>query len=202
MLTRRYLVISAIGLVLLMGAGLYVNHLQTFPPFMSEKVVGDGTKVTVWFQISPSDSPTMTYNDIEQFVQGQHIVPHAIEQQVAGMQPGEIKTFSLSAEEGFGPYDATKTQTIPTADLPADAREGDMINDDAGRSAKIVRIAPDTTVLDLNHPLAGQPIMVTLVIMTIEIPEGVDENIMPGNRDPLDVVIVDPSDRLFNMQGT
>ena len=31
MLTRRYLVISAIGLVLLMGAGLYVNHLQTFP---------------------------------------------------------------------------------------------------------------------------------------------------------------------------
>ena len=43
-----------------------------------------------------------------------------------------------------------------------------------------MRIAPDTTVLDLNHPLAGQPIMVTLVIMTIEIPEGVDDNTCPA----------------------
>jgi FKBP-type peptidyl-prolyl cis-trans isomerase 2 len=116
------------------------------------------------------------------------------------MQPGESKTFSLSAEEGFGPYDATKTQTIPTADLPVEAKEGDMVDDDTGRSAKIVRIAPDTTVLDLNHPLAGQPIIVTLMIMTIEIPEGVDEHTMPGNRDPLDAVIVDPMGRL-NTQG-
>jgi FKBP-type peptidyl-prolyl cis-trans isomerase 2 len=201
MLTRRYLVISAIGLVLLVGAGLYVNHLLAFPTLMNEKAVEDGTKVTVWFQITPSENPTMTYSDIEQFVQGQHVVPYVIEQQVAGMQPGESKTFPLSAEEGFGPYDATKTQTIPTADLPVDAREGDRVDDEAGRSAKIMRIAPDTTVLDLNHPLAGQPIMVTLMVMTIEMPEGVDKNTMPSNRDPLDVVIVDPMDR-FNIHGT
>ena len=198
MLTRRYLVISAIGLVLLMGAGFFVNHFQAFLPLTSEKAVEDGTKVTVWFQITPSDNPTTTYSDIEQFVQGQHIVPHVIEQQVAGMQPGESKTFPLSPEEGFGPYDATKTQTIPTADLPVDAREGDRVDDDAGRSAKIVHITPDTTVLDLNHPLAGQPLMVTLMIMTIEIPEGVDENTMPGDRDPLDVVISHSPDQ-FNI---
>jgi peptidylprolyl isomerase len=199
MLTRRYLVLSAIGLVLLMGTGFYVNHLQAFPTLMSEKTVKDGTKVTVWFQITPPENPSLAYSDIEQFVQGQHVVPDAIEQRVVGMQPGESKTFSLSAEEGFGPYDATKTQTIPTADLPVDAREGDIVDDDAGRTATIVRIAPDTTILDLNHPLAGQPITITLIVMTIEIPEGMDENTMPGNgdRNSLDVVIVDPTDRLM-----
>ena len=94
------------------------------------------------------------------------------------MHPGESKTFTLSAEEGFGPYDATKMQTIPTADLPVDAQEGDVVDDDAGRMAKIVRIAPDTTVLDLNHPLAGQLLMVTVMIVKTQIPEGIDENSM------------------------
>ena len=60
---------------------------------------------------------------------------------------------------------------------------------------KIVRIAPDTSVLDLNHPWAGQSIMVTLMIVTIEMPEGVDKNTMPGTEDPLDVVMSHSLDR-------
>ena len=49
------------------------------------------------------DDPTMTYSATEQFVQGQNIIPHAIEQQVAGMQPGETKTFPLSARKVLAP---------------------------------------------------------------------------------------------------
>ena len=134
----------------------YVQAVSTLVKTTSD-AVRDGTKVTVQYQITLLDDPTMTYSATEQFVQGQNIIPHAIEQQVAGMQPGETKTFPLSAEEAFGPYDVTKTQTIPTADLPVDAREGDIVDDDAGRTAKIVRISPDTTVLDLNHPLGDNP---------------------------------------------
>jgi FKBP-type peptidyl-prolyl cis-trans isomerase 2 len=167
MLTR-YLILSAIGLVLIMAV----------PTFMNGRAVENGTKLTVLVQITPSDSPTTTYRN--HFVQGERVVPDAIEQRVSGMQPGESKTFTLSAEEGFGPYDATKMQTIPTTDLPVDAQEGDMVDDDAGRMAKIVRIAPDTTVLDLNHPLAGQLLMVTLMIVKTQIPEGMDENTMHG----------------------
>jgi FKBP-type peptidyl-prolyl cis-trans isomerase 2 len=110
---------------------------------------------------------------------------------MAGMQPGEAKTFPLSAEEGFGPYDETKLQTIPTAALPLNAREGDIV-DDAGRTAKIVRIFPETTVLDLNHPLAGQPLIVTLQIMTIEKQDEMDKHTVTGNGDHPDLVLVDP----------
>ena len=163
--TTRYLLISAIGLVLLLAAGFFVNPLQAF---LTEKAVQDGAKVTVRFEITPSDSPTTTYSDIEQFVQGQHAIPLGIEQRIAGMRPGEVTTFPLSAEEGFGPYDETKIQTIPPAELPLDAREGDTIANPAGTTARIVRILPEKALLDLNHPLAGKPILVSLQIVTIE----------------------------------
>ena len=55
MLTILYLLKSAIGLVLLVGAGFFVNPLEAFP---TEKAVQDGAKVTVRFQITPWDSPT------------------------------------------------------------------------------------------------------------------------------------------------
>ena len=167
MLTIRYLFISVIGFVLFLGAGFLVNRLQAFPTLISEKEVRDGVKVIVWFQITPGDSPTTTYSDIEQFVQGQHAIPLRIEQRIAGMHPGEARTFLLSAEEGFGPYDETKIQTIPPAELPVDAREGDTIANPAGTTARIVRILPEIALLDLNHPLAGKPLLVSLQIVTI-----------------------------------
>jgi peptidylprolyl isomerase len=173
MFTARYLVISVIGFFLLLGAGFFITPLQALPIFTHEKAVQDGVKVTVWFEITPDGNPMTTYSDIEQFVQGQHTVPIGIEQQVASMHPGETKTFPLSAEEGFGPYDETKIQTVPPAELPLDAREGDTVANPIGTTARIVRILPEKALLDLNHPLAGKPLVVSLQIVTIENP---DEN--------------------------
>ena len=195
--TRLILFLSAIGAALLLGQGFVMNFVQAFPTLVKtdNDVVRDGAKVTVRFQITLRDNPTTTYSDTEQFVQGQHVIPPALEQRMAGMQPGEAKTFPLSAEEGFGPYDETKIQTVPTAALPLEAREGDIVDDDTGRTAKIVSIFPETTVLDLNHPLAGQPLIVTLQIVTIENPDEMDKNTVTGNGDYPELVIVDPEAR-------
>ena len=172
MFTKQYLVISVIVFFLLLGAGFFITPLQALPSFTHEKAVQDGAKVTVRFEITPSDSPTTTYSDIEQFVQGQHTVPLGIEQQVAGMHAGETKTFPLSAAEGFGPYDETKIQAVPPAELPLDAREGDTIANPVGTTARIVRILPEKALLDLNHPLAGKPLLVSIQIVTVENPDG------------------------------
>jgi len=195
MLTRHILFLSAIGAALVLGHGFVMNFVQAFPTLVKtdNDTVRDGAKVTVRYRITLRDNPTTTYIDTEQFVQGQHIIPPALEQQMAGMQPGEAKTFPLSVEEGFGPYDETKIQTIPTAVLPRDVREGDIVND-AGRIAKIVKIYPETTVLDLNHPLAGKPLIVTLQIVTIENPDEdeMDKNTVTGKGDHQDLVIINP----------
>ena len=163
--------ISAIDVVLLLGHG-YLAQLFPILVKTSDETVQVGSKVEVQFQLTPRDNPTTTYINTEQFTQGQHIIPPGIEQRLIGMHPGEIKPFPLSAEEGVGPYDETKIQIIPTADLPLETREGDTVNDDAGRTARVVAILPEQTVLDLNHPLAGTPLIVTLQIITIEKPAG------------------------------
>ena len=72
--------------------------------------------------------------------------------------------------EGFGPHDERKLQIIPTIDLPPEAQEGDTVADEAGRTARIIWILPEKALVDLNHPLAGQPLIVTLQIVTIENP--------------------------------
>ena len=171
MLSIRYLLLSTIGLVLVLGGGCVANPPQKFPPLNTEinteKAVHDGATVTAWFQITPRDHST-TYRETDQFIQGQHSIPPGFEQRVAGMHPGEVKTFALSAEEAFGLYDETNIATIPPDDLPLDAREGDTVEDRAGRSGKIVRILPEKALLDLNHPLAGKPLLVTLQIVKIE----------------------------------
>ena len=162
--------ISAIGLVMLQGKGSFGNFVQAFPTLVNDAVVENGAKVTVRFQVTPRDNPTTRYSNTEQFVHGQHTVPPGIEEQMAGMHPGDVKTFPLSAEEGFGPHDERKLQIIPTIDLPLEAQEGDTLADDAGRIARIIWILPEKALIDFNHPLAGQPLIVTLQIMSIENP--------------------------------
>lgn len=167
-------IVSAICLVLLLGYGYLLVHIFPILLKTNDEAVQDGAMVTAQLHITPQDNLTTTYNETEQFIQGQHITLPAIEQQVAGMRPGERTTFSLSAEEGFGLYDETKLHIIPTEQLPREAREGDMIeiiNDDAGKIARIVSILPEKAVLDLNHPLAGKPLIVTLEIVKIENPD-------------------------------
>ena len=117
---------------------------------MNDATVQDGAKVTVRLRIPPWDNPTLTYSDTEKFIQGEHLILPGLEQRVAGMHSGESITFPLSAEEACGSYDETKIQTIPP---------------------RIVRSLPEKALLDLNHPLAGKPLIVTLQIMTIENPD-------------------------------
>lgn len=190
--TLRYILlisaigISAIGLaVLLAGHGYLVQALPSLVK-STDEAVRDGMKVTVQFEIAPQDHPTTTYSDTEQFIQGQHIIPRGLEQRMAGMHPGQSKTFPLSAEEGFGPHDERKLQIIATGDLPLEAGEGDTVTDDAGRHARIIWILPEKTLIDLHHPLAGQPLIVTLQIVMIENPdEELSTNTVPWHdNDP------------------
>ncbi len=114
MLTLRHLIligavgISAIGSFLLQEKDRFIAHMQVGPTLVNDATVREGVKVTVQVQITPEYNPDESYINMEEFIQGDHTVPPGIETQVAGMHHGEVKTFPLSAEEGFGPRDETK----------------------------------------------------------------------------------------------
>ena len=156
---------AAVALISIMTfLGLSVPQVLADSPQIVE-----GSNVTFFYHITvPGEQ--IVLKDVGQFVQGQHQLLPILERQVTGMRPGEEKTIDLSAEEGFGPYDATKKQTVSKSDLPKGTKEGDVIQDRAGQSATVTHLSDGSAVMDYNHPLAGKPVHVRLRIVRVENP--------------------------------
>lgn len=159
------------------AAVLTVLSLLTCPGFLSRHSLAeetprviDGSNVTVLFEITVPGERGLDVRDVGRFVQGRHQLLPALEQKVAGMKTGEEKQFELSPDEGFGPYDVNKKKTVPRKELPAGTKEGDVLEDRAGKSATVTHLSDRSAVMDYNHPLAGKPLSVKLKILRVEDP--------------------------------
>jgi len=132
--------------------------------------VAEGKQVTLQYFIAVPGDPKTAYRDVAQFVQGKHDILPAFEKQVAGMREGEEKQFELTPDEGFGPYDERRKETVEKQTLPPQVKQGDIVGDKEGRAATVVEVSPTNAVLDFNHPLAGKPLVVSLKILKVERP--------------------------------
>jgi FKBP-type peptidyl-prolyl cis-trans isomerase SlpA len=132
--------------------------------------ITNGSNVTALYQITAPGECGLEIRVLGQFVQGQHKLLPALERVVTGMKPGDEKKVEISAEEGFGPYDAKKRKTVPTSDLPAWTQEGDVLLDRAGQEATVTQLSDKSAVMDYNHPLAGKPLNMKIRILRVDDP--------------------------------
>jgi FKBP-type peptidyl-prolyl cis-trans isomerase 2 len=132
--------------------------------------VNEGSQVTLLYQITVPGERGFEVRDVGRFVQGQHQLLPALERVVTGMKPGDEKQVELSAEEGFGPYDVKKKKVVPTRELPAGTKEGDVLEDRTGQPATVKQLSDGSAVMDYNHPLAGKPLSVKIKILRVEDP--------------------------------
>ena len=132
--------------------------------------ITNGSNVTAFYQITVPGEYGVELHALGQFVQGQHQLLPALEQGVTGMKSGDEKKIELSAEEGFGPYDAKKRKTVSKSELPDWTQEGDVLQDRAGQEATVTRLSDRSAVIDYNHPLAGKPIVVKIKILRVDDP--------------------------------
>jgi FKBP-type peptidyl-prolyl cis-trans isomerase 2 len=130
----------------------------------------EGSKVTLQYVATVPGSTGVDYGNVSEYIQGQHQIFPALEQEVVGMKPGEEKKIELSPEEGFGPHDDRKKMNIPKTLLPFGAKEGDVVKNDVGELATVAELSDTSAVLDYNHPLAGKPLIVQLKILKVENP--------------------------------
>jgi len=104
-------------------------------------------------------------------VLGQHQVFPSLELAIEGMHPGESKNVRLEPADAYGEYDKTLVTTFPASKIPPGAQPGqilDMQKDDGSKMlAKVVEIQEDKVVIDLNHPLAGQPLNFDVQLLAI-----------------------------------
>ena len=96
----------------------------------------------------------------------------ALEQAVSGMRRGDKTEVKLTEDQAFGAYDTKKKAVVPTKDLPAGVKAGDIIEDrKTGQQATITQMSDTDAVMDYNHPLAGKPLLVTLTIIDVDNPQ-------------------------------
>ena len=106
-----------------------------------------------------------------QAVIGQHQVLPGIELSLEGMNVGEHKKLKIMPEDGYGKYDKALVVEYPLQNLPQDPKPGAIIEmhkeDGSKMLAKIVEIKGDNAVIDLNHPLADQPLNFEIQVLAI-----------------------------------
>jgi FKBP-type peptidyl-prolyl cis-trans isomerase 2 len=140
-------------------------------PAVSSAPITDGSKVTLLYQITVPGDERIEVRDLSQFIQGQHQMLPALEQAVSGMRRGEKAEVKLTQDQAFGAYDSNKKTVVPTKDLPAGVKTGDVLEDrKTGKQATITQMSETDAVMDYNHPLAGKPLLVTLTILDVDNP--------------------------------
>ena len=87
-----------------------------------------------------------------------------------GMEPGETKTVTISANQAYGVYDQGKVYTIPRDQFPSDVQVYQQHQLDQGQGPKtvtVIKIADDKVTVDGNHPLAGRDLTFDIKLLEV-----------------------------------
>jgi peptidylprolyl isomerase len=142
--------------------------------------VKQGDTVTVHYK-GKLDTGKVFYDSTDgdplQFIVGNDSTIPGFDQAVTGMQPGESKTFDITAKDAYGPHEEKLVMTIDRKTLPQDLKPkiGDRLRlhrkDGHAMGVSVIDISESRMTIDANHPLAGEDL--TFDIQLIEIIEPV-----------------------------
>jgi len=171
MKTSRLTILTSCLLGLTVVIWLTCLELLSHQSFAAEPSrIVDGSSVIVMYRIAIRGDERSEAVYFGQFVQGHYKLLPVLEREVKGMKPGDEKKVELAPEEGFGPYDEKKKKTVSRTELPAGAHEGDVIEDPTGKEMTVTQLSGKSAVVDYNHPLAGKPLSVKILILEVKDP--------------------------------
>lgn len=111
--------------------------------------------------------------DPMEFTLGAGEVIPGFEQAVVGMNPGESKTFEVTAEQAFGSYREELVQEIDrdlvSPDLHLEIGQQLALRQPQGPSVRVTvtEISESSVTLDANHPLAGRDLSFDVQLVEI-----------------------------------
>ena len=159
-----------------------VGFLSRPNPVTDTARIIDGSRVLVLYQMRIRGEEVPEAPHFAQFVQGRHQFLPALERVVKGKKTGDRLKVVLSEDESFGTYDATKKKTVPRTELPGGIKEGDVLQDGAGKPAIVTELSDHSAVIDYNHPWAGKSFIVKIAILRVDDPGTMDFTLPSGPR--------------------
>ena len=145
---------------------------------MARAISGD--RVTIHYRVSltsgdiidlsPDDEPLEVILGVGRYLAG-------IENTVVGMEPGEKRSVTVPAEEAFGPRIDDLVQEIGrdlfAAEITPEVGQSFSMGDpdQGGMVLTVVAVDDDRIVVDANHPLAGEDLLVDVALIEILPPD-------------------------------
>jgi len=156
------------------GTALLIIAVVILP---TKKVVQTGATVTLDYVLKLDDG-TVYYSSIGNeplhVTLGEGKLLPGFEEQVIGMQVGDIRTFILPPEKAYGAYRPDMVGTLDRSQLAAgmEPEIGKQVQtelkDGTPTLATITSFTDTTVTLDANHPLAGQNLTFQIKLLKID----------------------------------
>lgn len=131
-----------------------------------EITVADNIAVSMKYKLRIDDEGIIDHSEDDkplEFIQGSGQIIPGLEKEIYGMVIGEEKEVVVKPDDGYGEYDPEDVEKVSRSVFPADLELEEglslwMKDPESGESyqATVVKIHPETVVLDFNHPLAGE----------------------------------------------
>jgi len=140
-------------------------------------IAKEGTRVKILLEGKLEDGTAFDRTDRStpiEFTVGEGRMLPKIENAVKGMKAGEKKSIKLKPEEAFGERREDLIKDVPRNAIALD-REPKvgtalLLRTDNGRAfpVTIVKVGKETLSIDLNHPLAGKNVIITIEVLAVE----------------------------------
>ncbi len=137
--------------------------------------VREGRLVTLEFELKDSDGELLDSSAASgpiRFIFGAGQTLPALEQAVAGLEPGANVVKEIPATEGFGEREESRVIEAPRAQLPPDVSIGAMVTAEDGQgrqfSLTVIQLDENIVRLDGNHPFAGKDLVFDLTVSMVE----------------------------------
>ena len=157
------------------GHGHHHHHEPQTVPIDGPADIRDGRMVTLDYELKDTSGNLLDGSATTgpmRFIFGAGQILPAIEQAVAGLEPGASITRTVQAADAFGDRDESRVVEAPREQLPPDVTVGAVVTaqDPQGRQFPLtVSTSSESTVrLDGNHPLAGKDLVFTLTVKSVE----------------------------------
>ncbi len=118
-----------------------------------------------------------------EFTVGSQEVFQSLSQAVVGMAPGERKDLKLQPKEAYGKVKPKLIRQIPRDRFPKhiELRVGKRltaIETGSGRRrrVRVVKINPESVLVDGNHPLAGKVVEMEICLLSIDSPSAANRS--------------------------
>ncbi len=138
-------------------------------------MIEDGSKVSIEYTLTLDDGSVADSNvggEALTYEQGTGQILPALERELLGMTPDDVRKVSIVAADGYGEVDPEAFQNVDPQLVPEEARKVGttlVAQDNTGgqRPVRVAEVHEDRVVIDFNHPLAGQNLHFEIKIVAV-----------------------------------